>query len=36
LIELYSPTPRLKSFYAMVADCSLGWDGHHPIRMLST
>jgi len=33
-VELYSPTDRLRGFYAMVRDASLGWDGTEPVRML--
>jgi hypothetical protein len=33
-VELYSPTPRLQAFYAMVRDASLGWSGADPVRLL--
>jgi catechol 2,3-dioxygenase-like lactoylglutathione lyase family enzyme len=35
LIELYEPSPRLMSFYEMVASASRAWDGSLPVRHLS-
>ena len=34
LVELYAPTERLRGFYAMVREASLGWDGGSPVRAL--
>jgi hypothetical protein len=32
LLEIYEPDERLLGFYAMVAEASVGWDGHDPVR----
>lgn len=34
LIEIYEGVPRLREFYDMVRDASIGWDGSDPIRTL--
>ncbi len=36
MVEIYEGTPRLRSFYSMVADASVGWDGSRPVRELSS
>jgi hypothetical protein len=33
-IEIYEPTVHLRSFYAMVREASIGWDGDAPVRDL--
>ncbi len=34
LIEIYEPVLRLRKFYDMVRDASIGWDGSDPVRTL--
>ncbi len=34
LIEIYEGVPRLRAFYDMVRDASIGWDGSDPVRTL--
>ncbi len=34
LVEIYEPSERLRSFYGMVADAAVGWDGSDPVREL--
>lgn len=34
LIEIYEPVPRLRAFYDMVRDASIGWTGNDPVRTL--
>ena len=34
LIEIYEEVPALRSFYDMVRDASIGWDGNDPVRTL--
>lgn len=34
LLELYEPSPRLVSFYEMVATAGVEWDGAEPVRRL--
>ncbi|MEP1124018.1 MAG: VOC family protein [Ilumatobacter sp.] len=34
LIEIYEPVARLRAFYDMVRDASVGWDGSDPVRTL--
>ncbi len=36
LVELYEPSARLTSFYAMVASAARGWDGSTPVRPIQT
>jgi hypothetical protein len=33
-IEIYEPDERLSSFYSMVREASLAWDGKTPVRKL--
>jgi hypothetical protein len=33
-VEIYERTERLRRFYEMVREVSIGWDGTHPIRDL--
>jgi hypothetical protein len=35
MIEIYEGTPRLRSFYAMVADAAANWNGSDPVRVLT-
>lgn len=35
LIEMYEPSPRLLTFYEMVAGASENWDGSLPVRHLA-
>jgi catechol 2,3-dioxygenase-like lactoylglutathione lyase family enzyme len=35
MVEIYEGSPRLRDFYSMVADASIGWDGSRPIRELN-
>lgn len=35
MIELYAPSPEVESFYAMVKDAAVGFDGTDPIREFS-
>ncbi len=34
MVELYEPTPSLRSFYSTVRAAADGWDGGDPVRML--
>lgn len=34
LVELYEPSPRLSSLYALVRSAAHGWDGSEPVRPL--
>jgi hypothetical protein len=34
MLELYRPTGRVRRFYSMIRDASVGWDGSDPVRML--
>lgn len=34
LIEVYEGVPRLRAFYDMVREASIGWDGTDPVRTL--
>ena len=33
-IEIYEPDERLSSFYSMVREASIGWNGKDPVREL--
>lgn len=34
MIELYAGSDRLRGFYTMVREASVGWDGSEPVRVL--